>query len=95
MRSALMPEESRGAAQRSNSGMAVVIDGRQYQEGHVDAWRFGVVVDDSHAYVALVECQPRGRERKARRLRVSKTGLLKDTPELRSLMVKAGLEVPA
>jgi hypothetical protein len=71
----------------------VVIDGRCLREGHPDAWRFGVVVPEEfpNPSLVLVECQPRGKERKVRRIHCAITWLLKDTPFLRARMSEAGL----
>lgn len=72
-------------------GAAVVIDGRQFWKGHPDAWRFGVTLPQEHASLVAVLCQPRGRERKTRKIMCSPTWLLLDTPELRAAMVAAGV----
>lgn len=72
-------------------GAPIVIDGRCLRPEHPDAWRFGIVVDESHPSLVLVECQPRGKERKVRRIHCAHTWLLKDTDYLRGLMAAAGL----
>ena len=71
----------------------VVIDGRCLKAGHPDAWRIGVVVteENPHQYLVLVECKPRGRERKVRRIYCSPTWLLKDNAYLRGRLSEAGL----
>jgi hypothetical protein len=72
-------------------GASVVIDGRQFNElspGRKDAWRTGVIVRDDNPYVAVVDLAPVGRQRKPQRVTYSKSGLLKDTPELQEAIRK-------
>lgn len=74
----------------------VVIDGRSMYAGHKNAWRFGQVIrTHKNDQFVVVECQPRGRERKIRRLDCPKCWLLLDTPALRKALIGAGIEVPA
>jgi hypothetical protein len=78
-------------------GDKVILDGRQYYEGHKDAWRSGEIVGEidvrgpTQEFVT-VECQPRGRERNVRRLTCCAWHLLRDTPELRAKLAKYGID---
>lgn len=75
----------------------VILDGRQFYEGHKDAWRAGIIVSEvddrgpSQQFVT-VECQPRGKERKVRRILFCTWHLLRDTPEMREKLARHGID---
>jgi hypothetical protein len=78
-------------------GEKVILDGRYFYEGHKDAWRAGVVVTEpvNHGpgtHFVTVECQPRGRERKVRRMQACAEHLLRDTPEVRAKLQAHGID---
>lgn len=81
----------------SSMNEPVILDGRGYYEGHRDAWRAGIIVSEvdergpSQQFVT-VECQPRGKERKARQLLCCAWHLLRDTPEVRAKLAARGID---
>jgi hypothetical protein len=74
-------------------GNRVILNGQFYYAGHQDAWRAGETVGELNSRgptqeFITVECQPRGRERKVRRLTCCTWHLLPDTPEVRAKLAK-------
>lgn len=79
------------------NGEKVILDGRYFYEGHCDAWRAGVVVTEPEehgpgTHFVTVECQPRRRERKVRRLLAVAEHLLRDTAEVRAKLAAHGID---
>jgi len=72
-----------------------IINGLHLYEGNPDAWRRGEVLPQEHPALVALMCPPRGKERKARKIMCSPTGLLKDTPEVRAKIKQHfGIEYP-
>lgn len=75
----------------------VILDGQFFYKGHKDAWRAGIIAGEVRdmgptQQFVMVECQPRGRERKVRLIDFCAWHLLKDTPELRKKLLEHGID---
>ena len=78
------------------TGEKIILDGQFFHQDHCDAWRAGVIVSaperrGTDAFVD-VECPPRGRERKLRRVQAHVWHLLRDTAEVRAQLLERGID---